>query len=100
MAIQLYRVLSLRILKYTMSYLRRFKSTFTRFLCFLNTFVFQSDEGCNFAIQQGLNASRSKILYFRHNDVDHLEQLMVEQDALERKVSVDVFCSSQFQHFF
>lgn len=42
------------------------------------------DECVNFAIQKGLDASRSKIKYFRHNDVDHLRQLL-EQQANEDK---------------
>eukprot|EP00095_Tigriopus_kingsejongensis_P010689 maker-scaffold261_size233860-snap-gene-1.28 protein:Tk10689 transcript:maker-scaffold261_size233860-snap-gene-1.28-mRNA-1 annotation:"hypothetical protein DAPPUDRAFT_301811" len=42
------------------------------------------DECVNFAIQKGLDASRSKIKYFRHNDVEHLRHLL-EQQALEDK---------------
>ena len=38
----------------------------------------------NFAIQKGLDASRSKIKYFRHNDTDHLKQLL-ELQAVEDK---------------
>jgi len=38
----------------------------------------------NFAIQKGLDASRSKIKYFKHNDAKHLEQIL-EQQALEDK---------------
>ena len=30
----------------------------------------------NFAIQKALDASRSRIKYFKHNDVDHLEHLL------------------------
>ena len=37
---------------------------------------FFSDEAVNFAIQKGLDASRSKVKYFKHNDVQHLEQLL------------------------
>lgn len=46
-----------------------------------------SDEGVCFPIQKGLTASRSKIKYFRHNDMDHLEQLLQEQRALDQKVT-------------
>ena len=46
-----------------------------------------SDEGVCFAVQKGLAASRSKIKYFRHNDMDHLEQLLEEQLKLDKKVS-------------
>ena len=43
-----------------------------------------SDECVNFAIQKGLDASRSKIKYFRHNDTNHLQQLL-EQQAVDDK---------------
>lgn len=36
------------------------------------------DEQCNFAIQQGMVASRSRIIKFKHNNMRHLEQLMEE----------------------
>ncbi len=45
-----------------------------------------SDEGVCFPIQKGLVASRSKVKYFRHNDMDHLAQLLQEQHLLEKKV--------------
>lgn len=43
------------------------------------------DDGVCFAIQKGLSASRSKIKYFRHNDMNHLEQLLEEQMKLDKK---------------
>lgn len=39
----------------------------------------------NFSIQKGLDASRSKISYFKHNNVKDLERLLQEQDAIDRK---------------
>lgn len=44
------------------------------------------DEQCNFAIQQGMVASRSRIIKFKHNNMRHLEQLMEElaQDQLRK----------------
>lgn len=36
------------------------------------------DEECNFAIQKGLDASRSTIYYFKHNNHKDLERLMLE----------------------
>ncbi|XP_049874251.1 serine palmitoyltransferase 1 [Pectinophora gossypiella] len=36
------------------------------------------DEKVWFAIQKGLDAARSTIRYFRHNDADHLEELLSE----------------------
>lgn len=45
------------------------------------------DEGVCFPIQKGLTASRSKLKFFRHNDMDHLEQLLEEQRMLDEKVT-------------
>lgn len=42
------------------------------------------DEFSNFAIQKGLDASRSRIVFFKHNDMDDLERLLKEQ-AVEDK---------------
>lgn len=41
--------------------------------------VIFADEQVNYAIQMGLLASRSKVYYFRHNDVADLERLLLEQ---------------------
>lgn len=38
-----------------------------------------ADEDVNYAIQMGLLASRSTVYYFRHNDVEDLERLLLEQ---------------------
>ena len=43
------------------------------------------DDGIHYAIQKGVEASRSNVKWFRHNDVQHLESLLVEQDVLDRK---------------
>lgn len=43
------------------------------------------DESVHFAIQQGLRASRSRIKYFKHNDVDDLHRLLLEQADEDRK---------------
>ncbi|XP_031623394.1 serine palmitoyltransferase 1 [Contarinia nasturtii] len=43
------------------------------------------DECVNFSIQKGIDASRSKVFYFKHNDVTDLERLLKEQDAIDRK---------------
>lgn len=53
-----------------------------------NTFIvffFFSDECVNFAIQKGLDASRSRIVYFKHNDMDDLERLLKVQETADRK---------------
>ena len=47
-----------------------------------------SDEGVNFAVQQGLKASRSKVVYFKHNDIEDLENCLKVQAQEDRKVSV------------
>lgn len=43
------------------------------------------DERVHFAIQRGLDASRSKIFYFKHNDAKDLERLLEEQHKLDLK---------------
>ena len=48
--------------------------------------IHSSDECVNFAIQKGLDASRSRIVYFKHNDMDDLERLLDEQKRLDKKV--------------
>ena len=45
-----------------------------------------SDEGVCFPIQKGLIASRSKVKYFKHNDMEDLERLLEEQKRLDIKV--------------
>ena len=42
-----------------------------------------ADEGVHFAIQKGILASRSDVRYFKHNDVDEIERLLKEQEALD-----------------
>lgn len=44
-----------------------------------------SDECVNFAIQKGIDASRSRIVYFKHNDMGDLEQKLIEQQKLDVK---------------
>ncbi|CAH1393105.1 unnamed protein product [Nezara viridula] len=43
------------------------------------------DEEVNFAIQKGLDASRSEIKYFKHNDMKDLEELLLKQAQLDSK---------------
>lgn len=44
-----------------------------------------ADEEVHFAIQKGLDASRAKTYYFKHNDVADLEDKMKQNEAIERK---------------
>ncbi|CAG5131794.1 unnamed protein product, partial [Candidula unifasciata] len=44
-----------------------------------------ADENVCFAVQKGLVASRSHIKWFRHNDMDHLESLLIEQSKADEK---------------
>jgi hypothetical protein len=44
------------------------------------------DEAVKFSIQKGLQASRSVIHYFKHNDGSDLERLLHEQVQLDKKV--------------
>lgn len=43
------------------------------------------DERVNFAIQKGLDASRSNIKYFKHNDAAHLEQILSQQAQVDKQ---------------
>ncbi|VDK72073.1 unnamed protein product [Onchocerca ochengi] len=43
------------------------------------------DKGVNFAIQEGLKASRSHIKWFNHNDISDLNRLLMEQAEYDRK---------------
>lgn len=52
--------------------------------CKRNDIVFV-DEAVNFSIQKGLDASRSNVCYFKHNDISHLESLLEEQRCLDQK---------------
>ena len=51
-----------------------------------------SDEGVNFCIQQGLIASRSVVKYFKHNDTEDLERLLLEQAKEDKKVGLWLVC--------
>ncbi|XP_055596296.1 serine palmitoyltransferase 1 [Uranotaenia lowii] len=43
------------------------------------------DECANFAIQKGLDASRSRVVFFKHNDMADLERLLEEQAVQDRR---------------
>lgn len=43
------------------------------------------DQAVNFSIQKGLDASRSNIRYFKHNDMSDLENLLLEQKKIDQK---------------
>ncbi len=49
------------------------------------------DEAACFSIQKGLQASRSFIKYFKHNDMEDLERLLKEQELEDQKVSAEFF---------
>lgn len=44
------------------------------------------DEGVCFSIQKGLEASRSSVKYFKHNDMEDLDRLLQEQAVEDKKV--------------
>ncbi|XP_012530923.1 serine palmitoyltransferase 1 [Monomorium pharaonis] len=52
--------------------------------CKRNDLIFV-DEQVNFAVQKGLDASRGKIQFFKHNDVQDLHNLLMKQDEVDRK---------------
>ncbi|TDG41287.1 hypothetical protein AWZ03_012284 [Drosophila navojoa] len=43
------------------------------------------DEAVNFAIQKGLDASRSTIVFFKHNDVQDLERSLQQQEKRDQQ---------------
>ena len=53
--------------------------------------LFCSDSAVSFPIQKGVIASRSKVKYFRHNDMGHLEQLLEESRKIDEKVTWIIF---------
>lgn len=57
---------------------------------FLFFFFFFRDEAACFSIQKGLQASRSFIKYFKHNDMEDLERLLKEQEMEDQKVKVEI----------
>jgi len=49
--------------------------------------IIYADKGSNFSIQKGLQASRSKIEWFNHNDMEDLERLLKIQDEKDKSDS-------------
>ncbi|XP_075935780.1 serine palmitoyltransferase 1 isoform X2 [Anarhichas minor] len=46
------------------------------------------DEAACFSIQKGLQASRSFVKYFKHNDMEDLERMLKEQELEDQKVKL------------
>lgn len=44
-----------------------------------------ADEQVNFSIQKGIDASRSTVYYYKHNDMKDLERLLMEQQKRDEK---------------
>lgn len=59
-------------------------------LCCVHGSAFRDEAAC-FSIQKGLQASRSFIKYFKHNDMEDLERLLKEQELEDHKVSTGFF---------
>lgn len=69
------------------------------FLVFCPIVCMCSDEAACFAIQKGLQASRSFIKYFKHNDMEDLERLLKEQELEDQKVWTVLPCLIIFSDF-
>ena len=54
------------------------------------------DEGSNLAIQKGIEASRSKVHYFKHNDMEHLRSLLEEHSRWEKRNSRQAKVTKKF----
>lgn len=63
--------------------------------CKRKDFVFV-DEKVNFSIQKGLDASKSTIKYFKHNDVEDLEKLLKAHNGLSKKNSKNIERTRKF----
>lgn len=59
-------------------------------LCCIVGCMFRDEAAC-FSIQKGLQASRSFIKYFKHNDIEDLERLLKEQELEDQKVNTGLF---------
>lgn len=87
MGLLLYLVQSLHTQKEGTSYSGMHIPCYILVICYVYC---TSDEGVCFPIQKGLAVSRSKLKFFRHNDMDHLEQLLEEQKRLDEKVETSL----------
>lgn len=47
--------------------------------------IIVADSGCNFAIQVGMELSRSRISWFKHNDLGDLEEQLKKITAKDKK---------------
>ncbi|CAD5118502.1 DgyrCDS7197 [Dimorphilus gyrociliatus] len=47
--------------------------------------VIFADDGVSFSLQKGIQASRSKVYWFKHNDLEHLKTLLELQAAVDIK---------------
>lgn len=52
---------------------------------FVSSHFLFSDEEVNFAIQKGLDASRSRVVYYKHNDMADLEEKLKVQEQEEKR---------------
>ena len=47
--------------------------------------IIVADEASNFAVQQAINLSRSKVYWYKHNDMTDLERVLQEVNAAQKK---------------
>jgi serine palmitoyltransferase len=66
--------------------------------------VIVCDEGVNFAVQTGADLSRSKVIFFKHNDMDDLERILktiVAKDIPNKPITQRRFivCQGVYENF-
>lgn len=57
-------------------------------MIFFSNLIYNSDAGVNFAVQKGVQISRSIIRTFKHNDMEDLERVLNDIDTEHIVVSL------------
>jgi 7-keto-8-aminopelargonate synthetase-like enzyme len=52
--------------------------------------LYTSDDGVSFAVQKGVQISRSIVRFYKHNDMEDLEKVLNEIQAEHIKVTIGI----------